>query len=64
MWGCPLLALGHLARTLHAQGAEPLAAGEVVTTGTLTPAFPITPGQIWSASIEGLDVAPLTLVGA
>jgi len=59
--GSPLRALGHLVRTLHAQGAEPLAAGEVVTTGTLTPAFPVTPGQTWAASVEGLSLAPLTL---
>jgi len=59
--GSPLLALGHLVRTLHAQAAKPLAAGEIVTTGTLTPAFPITPGQTWAAAVEGLAVAPLTL---
>lgn len=59
--GSPLLALGHLVRTLAAQGAEPLVAGEVVTTGTLTPAFPIAPGQTWMATVEGLPVAPLTL---
>ncbi len=62
--GSPLLALAHLARTLHAQNAEPLAAGEVVTTGTLTPAFPVAPGQTWVASLEGLPLAPLTLVAA
>jgi 2-keto-4-pentenoate hydratase len=60
--GSPLLALGHLVRTLADQEAEPLAAGEVVTTGTLTPAFPVAPGQTWSASVTGLDLAPLTLV--
>jgi 2-oxo-3-hexenedioate decarboxylase len=59
--GSPLLALGHLVRTLAAQGAEPLAAREVVTTGTLTPAFPVVPGQTWTATVEGLHVAPLTL---
>jgi 2-oxo-3-hexenedioate decarboxylase len=59
--GSPLLALGHLVRTLGAQGAEPLAAGEIITTGTLTPAFPVVPGQTWTATVEGLAVAALTL---
>jgi 2-keto-4-pentenoate hydratase len=59
--GSPLLALGHLVRTLAEQGVEPLAAGEVVTTGTLTPAFPVASCQTWSASVAGLDLASLTL---
>lgn len=59
--GSPILALGHLVRTLHAQEAEPLAAGEVITTGTLTPAFPVAPGETWTASVTGIDLAPLTL---
>lgn len=59
--GSPLLALGHLVRTLAVQGAEPLAADEVVTTGTLTPAFPVEPGQTWTATMEGLGAAPLAL---
>lgn len=59
--GSPILALGHLVRTLAAQGAEPLATGEIITTGTLTPAFPIAPGQTWAAKVAGLEVAPLTL---
>jgi hypothetical protein len=40
---------------------EPLAAGEVVTTGTLTPAFPVAPGQQRTATVDGLDLAPRTL---
>ena len=33
---------------------EPLAAGEIVTTGTLTAAMPIKPGEGWSSRYEGL----------
>jgi 2-keto-4-pentenoate hydratase len=41
--------------TLASQGAEPLAAGEVVTTGTLTPALPIKPGERWQSVLDGHD---------
>ena len=43
------------------QGAEPLAAGELVSTGTLTESHPIAPGQTWTATVDGLDVQELTL---
>lgn len=52
----PLLAFAHLAGVLVAQGEEPVAAGEVVTTGTLTNAMPIAPGQTWTTAISGLAV--------
>ena len=60
--GSPALALGHLARIAH--GQPQLAApkrGEVVTTGTLTDARPVKPGERWSSDygalgIEGLSV--------
>jgi 2-oxo-3-hexenedioate decarboxylase len=31
----------------------PLAAGEVVTTGTLTRARPVAPGETWSTELMG-----------
>ncbi len=41
---------------------EPLAAGEVITTGTLTAALPVRPGETWSSGYEGLPgVTGLTL---
>ena len=44
----PALALQHLARSIEGDPeAEPLHAGEIVTTGTLTDAWPITPGEVW-----------------
>jgi len=40
----------------------PLEAGEIITTGTLTAALPIRPGETWSSSYEGLPgVAGLEL---
>ena len=40
---------------------EPLAAGEIVTTGTLTAAMPIRPGEVWSSEYAGLPIDGLTL---
>jgi 2-oxo-3-hexenedioate decarboxylase len=56
----PLQAIAHLLSVLRASGAPPLAAGEVVTTGTLTRALPIAAGQTWSTRIEGIDLPGLT----
>jgi 2-oxo-3-hexenedioate decarboxylase len=53
----PLLALRHLVDVLAADGNNPpLAAGEVVTTGTLTRALPIHPGEVWSAHLTGIAI--------
>ncbi len=61
--GHPLSALAHLAEVLSRQPQfEPLAAGEIITTGTLTAALPIKPGEGWSSRYEGLPgVEGLTL---
>lgn len=61
--GHPLTALGHLAEALTRQPQfEPLAAGEIISTGTLTAALPIAPGEAWSSRYEGLPgVEGLTL---
>jgi 2-oxo-3-hexenedioate decarboxylase len=32
----------------------PLAAGEIVMTGTLTRALPVAPGQTWSTELTGV----------
>jgi len=54
--GHPAAALAHLAAVLASQPHfEPLAAGEVITTGTLTAALPIRPGETWSSRYEGLS---------
>lgn len=62
--GHPAIALAHLADVLSRQPHfEPLSAGEVITTGTLTAAMPIQPGETWSSRYEGLPgVTGLTLV--
>jgi len=58
----PALCLGELAASIARQpGAEPLAAGELVSSGTLTDSRPIAPGETWTAVVDGLDLPNLTL---
>jgi 2-oxo-3-hexenedioate decarboxylase len=58
----PARALGELAAAISRQtGAEPLSAGELVSTGTLTTSMLIAPGQQWQATVEGLPLAGLTV---
>jgi 2-oxo-3-hexenedioate decarboxylase len=60
--GSPLASLGYLVELLTRQPeAPPLASGEVVTTGVLTDAYPIAPGQHWSTSLTGLPLRGLTI---
>jgi 2-oxo-3-hexenedioate decarboxylase len=55
--GSPVLALMHLRDVLAKQPwAPPLAAGEIVTTGTLTDAYPVRPGETWRASYGALGL--------
>jgi 2-keto-4-pentenoate hydratase len=61
--GSPLAALGHLVELLAKQPQAPaLAAGEIISTGTLTDAHPVAPGETWSTEIRGLPLAGLQLV--
>ncbi|OGA00498.1 MAG: hypothetical protein A3H35_11250 [Betaproteobacteria bacterium RIFCSPLOWO2_02_FULL_62_17] len=60
--GHPLLALAYLADVLAAQTRMPaLAAGEIVSTGTLTDALPVAPGETWSTRFSGLEVQDLDI---
>ena len=60
--GHPASALAHLATVLAGQPQfEPLAAGELVTTGTLTAAMPIKAGEVWTSEYDGLPVTGLEL---
>ncbi|HEX7329423.1 MAG TPA: hypothetical protein VF428_12895 [Casimicrobiaceae bacterium] len=61
----PALAVAHLANVL-AQHPEhpPLGAGEVVTTGTITDAWPLAPGEAWSSDYGELPVRGITLEAA
>jgi len=56
----PALALAGLARLLAGQPQfPPLAAGEIVTTGTLTDARPVAPGEVWSSDYGKLGLKGL-----
>jgi 2-oxo-3-hexenedioate decarboxylase len=58
----PLSALRHLVTLLASDTSNPpLAAGEIVTTGTLTRAFGIAPGEAWATRITGLPVAGISV---
>jgi 2-oxo-3-hexenedioate decarboxylase len=58
----PLSALRHLVDILANDSNNPsLAAGEIVTTGTLTRAYPVSPGETWSTSISGIPLAGLSI---
>jgi len=58
----PLYALAHLVELLAIQpDFDQLHAGEIVSTGTLTDAHPVKPGETWSTAIEGLPLAGLTV---
>ena len=53
----PLFALRHLAERLAEDPlSPPLAAGEIVTTGTLTRAFPVAAGEEWSTQLTGVPL--------
>jgi 2-oxo-3-hexenedioate decarboxylase len=61
--GSPLLALAYLVEVLAKQPASPpLAAGEIVSTGTLTDAHPVAPGETWTTQIRGLPLNGLSVV--
>jgi 2-oxo-3-hexenedioate decarboxylase len=60
--GSPLAALGYLVELLARQSeARRLAGGEIVSTGTLTDAHPVAPGETWTTEIRGLPLAGLQL---
>jgi len=53
----PLSALRHLVGLLvHDPVNPPLAAGEIVTTGTLTRAFPVASGETWTTTLTGIPL--------
>ena len=58
----PLSALRHLIELLAAENdSPPLAAGEIVTTGTLTRALPIAPGETWTTELFGVALPGLSV---
>lgn len=57
----PLHALRHFLQTLRAcPGATDLQPGDVVTTGTWTDAWPVVPGEQWTAAFD-TPLSPLTV---
>jgi 2-oxo-3-hexenedioate decarboxylase len=59
--GSPARALMHLRDVLATQPwAPPLAAGEIVTTGTITDAQPVRAGETWHATFGALPLRVLT----
>jgi 2-oxo-3-hexenedioate decarboxylase len=60
--GSPLKAVGHLIRVIAKQPhASPIQPGEVITTGTLTAALPIRPGQTWSTNLTGIGLSGISV---
>ena len=60
--GHPLQAAVHLAAVLAEQPqSRPLTAGDWLTTGTITAAYPIAPGQTWRAEVQGIPLANLSV---
>ena len=60
--GGPLSALRHLVSLLASDPVNPpLAAGEIVSTGTVTRAMPVAPGEIWTATARGIALDAVRL---
>ncbi|WP_194270658.1 2-keto-4-pentenoate hydratase [Glaciimonas soli] len=60
--GSPLHALWHLHQQLQNQTQfDPLTAGEIVTTGTWTDAYPVQAGQTWVTAFSGIALPGLTV---
>jgi 2-keto-4-pentenoate hydratase len=59
----PLLAFAHFAGVLaRLPQFAPVGAGEVVTTGTLTDAYPVKAGERWSTRLAGIELPGLEIV--
>jgi len=60
--GSPLLALGFLVQLLDKQEQSPqLQAGEIISTGTLTDAHPVAPGERWRTDLHGFATRNLEI---
>ena len=58
----PVHALLHLHQVLQSQPQfAPLAAGEIISTGTWTDAHPIAPGETWTTAFSGMTLPGLSL---
>jgi 2-oxo-3-hexenedioate decarboxylase len=60
--GSPLLALSFLIELLEKQEHSPkLAAGEIISTGTITDAHPVAPGETWRTDLHGFATRNLEI---
>lgn len=60
--GSPLIALQHLITVLAKQpGCLPLQANEIVTTGTITTAQAVRPGESWQTTLQGIALPNLAV---
>lgn len=58
----PALCLAELAAAVSRRPeAQPLRAGDLVSTGALVDSAPVAAGQSWTATLDGLGLPPLTL---
>jgi 2-oxo-3-hexenedioate decarboxylase len=58
----PLFALRHLVELLaNDPHNPPLRAGEIISTGTLTLAMPVSAGESWTATVSGIPLEEITL---
>jgi 2-keto-4-pentenoate hydratase len=58
----PALCLAELSAAIARRfPTEPLSAGEIVSSGTLTAGHPTDRGDLWTVEVEGLSLPPLTL---
>jgi 2-oxo-3-hexenedioate decarboxylase len=58
----PLFALRHLVKLLaNDPHNPPLRAGEIISTGTLTLAMPVSAGQTWMTKVHGISLENITL---
>jgi 2-keto-4-pentenoate hydratase len=58
----PLNAVSRLMEGLAREGRDPLRAGDIVSTGTMTAAFPAAPGQRWTTRLSGAALPDLDVV--
>jgi 2-oxo-3-hexenedioate decarboxylase len=60
--GSPVSALKHLVALLAGDPVNPpLQAGEIVSTGTLTRAFPVAAGETWTTELKGIPLPGVSL---
>jgi 2-oxo-3-hexenedioate decarboxylase len=60
--GSPLKALRHLIDLLADDSNNPpLGAGEIISTGTLTLAMPVKPGECWTTRVLGIPLEEITI---